>query len=63
MVQGISGDEKDIAQFLWTHLENAKIIEIPLSLVYFILVGYVLLGSIFVSNTESWGYMESVYFR
>jgi hypothetical protein len=51
-----------VAEFLWTHLENAQIVEIPFFLVYGVLLAYLIGCAMLVQYLEEWSFHESLYF-
>ena len=58
----IAGGEDEVAEFIWTHLENTQFVEIPFILVYILLLTYVLIASSVISMMENWTIYDAFYF-
>uniref|UniRef100_A0A9J2PKP5 Fibronectin type-III domain-containing protein n=1 Tax=Ascaris lumbricoides TaxID=6252 RepID=A0A9J2PKP5_ASCLU len=51
-----------VAEFIWTHLENTKFVEVPFLLIYVSLFLYVLVATYLISSIEGWSNYDGFYF-
>ncbi|KAM3717497.1 TWiK family of potassium channels protein [Dirofilaria immitis] len=58
----ISGADEEVAEFLWTHLENAHFVEVPFVTIYILLFVYVIAASYLISWIEGWSIYDGLYF-
>ncbi|KAK0410963.1 hypothetical protein QR680_005411 [Steinernema hermaphroditum] len=58
----IAGGEDEVAEFLWTHLENTQFVEVPFMLIYAIFLSYVAFASYTIASIEEWSTYEGFYF-
>ncbi|TKR60308.1 hypothetical protein L596_027573 [Steinernema carpocapsae] len=58
----IAGGDDEVAEFLWTHLENAQFVEVPFVLIYLIFLSYVAFASYTIALCEGWETHEGFYF-
>ncbi|VDK67040.1 unnamed protein product [Onchocerca ochengi] len=58
----ISGADEEVAEFLWTHLENAHFVDVPFVTIYILLFGYVITASYLISWIEGWSIYDGLYF-
>ncbi|VDO24880.1 unnamed protein product [Onchocerca flexuosa] len=58
----ISGADEEVAEFLWTHLENAHFVDVPFVTIYILLFGYVIIASYLISWIEGWSIYDGLYF-
>lgn len=57
------GDEEEqVAEFLWTNLENAKFVEVPALLMFILILIYVAIGALIFIPIEHWSFAEGFYF-
>uniref|UniRef100_A0A7E4ZRT4 Fibronectin type-III domain-containing protein n=1 Tax=Panagrellus redivivus TaxID=6233 RepID=A0A7E4ZRT4_PANRE len=58
----IAGGEDEVAEFIWTHLENTQFVEIPFLLIYALLLAYVYAASYAIAWMEDWTIYNAFYF-
>uniref|UniRef100_A0AC34FBR6 Fibronectin type-III domain-containing protein n=1 Tax=Panagrolaimus sp. ES5 TaxID=591445 RepID=A0AC34FBR6_9BILA len=58
----IAGGEDEVAEFIWTHLENTQFVEIPFLLIYTLLLSYATAASYAISWMEGWTIFDAFYF-
>uniref|UniRef100_A0A915C3F3 Fibronectin type-III domain-containing protein n=2 Tax=Parascaris univalens TaxID=6257 RepID=A0A915C3F3_PARUN len=58
----IAGGEDEVAEFIWTHLESTKFVEVPFLLIYISLFLYVLVATYLISSIEGWSNYDGFYF-
>lgn len=58
----IAGGEDEVAEFIWTHLENTQFVEIPFLLIYTLLLSYSFAASYAIAWMEGWTIFDAFYF-
>ncbi|CAG9537411.1 unnamed protein product [Cercopithifilaria johnstoni] len=58
----ISGGDDEVAEFLWTHLEDAHFVEVPFIVIYILLFAYLIASSYLISWIEGWNIFDGFYF-
>ncbi|KAF7633480.1 Ion_trans_2 domain-containing protein [Meloidogyne graminicola] len=55
-------NEEEMAEFLWKNLEKTHFVEVPFSIVYILLLSYILGSAKFVAYLEDWEFIDALYF-
>uniref|UniRef100_A0A914W5W0 Fibronectin type-III domain-containing protein n=1 Tax=Plectus sambesii TaxID=2011161 RepID=A0A914W5W0_9BILA len=59
---GPTEDPEEMADFLWSHMENVHVVKLSATLVLSIVLGYSLLGGILLPLAEEWTFFDAFYY-